>query len=109
MGAALAFQAPEAAPIPSPPRGLTIVEFAAGEGGQIAIFTFPVSAQSRGILTPAERAVVTAILDGKSNAAIALARSTSVRTVANQVASIFKKLGVGSRAELVATHAAFDQ
>ena len=36
------------------------------------------------------------------NSAIAEARGTSVRTVANQIQAIFKKLGVSSRSELVA-------
>ena len=53
-------------------------------------------------LTKAERDVVTGILRGESNGAIAKRRGTHVRTVANQVAGIFRKLGAGSRAELVA-------
>lgn len=53
-------------------------------------------------LTPAERAVMALLLAGKSNAEIAKARKTAVRTVANQVASLFRKFGVGSRAELAA-------
>lgn len=57
-------------------------------------------------LTPAERQVVALLLEGKSNAQIARARRTSARTVANQVASIFKKLSVSSRAELLAMGAA---
>lgn len=55
-----------------------------------------------GRLSSAEQAVVAAIFAGKSNADIAKERGTSVRTVANQVASIFRKLGVKSRAQLVA-------
>lgn len=53
-------------------------------------------------LTNAERAVMALLLEGKSNAEIAKARKTAVRTVANQVASLFRKYGVGSRAELAA-------
>lgn len=62
-------------------------------------------------LTAAERDVVAQILQGKSNAAIARARGVAVRTVANQVASILKKLRVGSRAALIArlTRAAADR
>jgi DNA-binding NarL/FixJ family response regulator len=52
------------------------------------------------VLSPAERAVVGGIVDGQTNTAIA-GQSKSVRTVANQVASVFRKLGVGSRAELL--------
>jgi DNA-binding NarL/FixJ family response regulator len=54
-------------------------------------------------LSPAERAIALALLDGRSNSEIAKARRTSVRTVANQLASLFRKLGVGSRAEAVAS------
>ena len=53
-------------------------------------------------LTEAERDVVTGILRGESNGAIANRRGTHARTVANQVAGIFRKLGVRSRSELVA-------
>lgn len=53
-------------------------------------------------LTGAERDVLRMIVAGQSNAAIARQRRRSVRTVANQIASIFRKLGVGSRAELIA-------
>jgi DNA-binding CsgD family transcriptional regulator len=51
-------------------------------------------------LTLAERDVALAVLRGATNEEIAGRRSTSVRTVAHQVASIFKKLAVSSRAEL---------
>ena len=54
------------------------------------------------VLTPAEREVMTLLLAGKSNGEIARQRKTAVRTVANQVASLFRKLGVGSRAALAA-------
>jgi DNA-binding NarL/FixJ family response regulator len=53
-------------------------------------------------LTSAERQVVTGVLNGRTNAAIAMARRTSCRTVANQLAAIYRKLGVSSRWELAA-------
>lgn len=53
-------------------------------------------------LTPAERAVAARLLNGHDNARVARERGTSVRTIANQVASIFRKLGVSSRGELAA-------
>jgi DNA-binding NarL/FixJ family response regulator len=53
-------------------------------------------------LTVAEREVVAGVLNGRSNAAIAAARRTSTRTVANQLAAIYRKLGVSSRWELAA-------
>jgi DNA-binding NarL/FixJ family response regulator len=51
-------------------------------------------------LTDAERDVAQAVLRGLGNAAIAGARGTSARTVANQLRRIFDKLGVRSRGEL---------
>jgi DNA-binding CsgD family transcriptional regulator len=53
-------------------------------------------------LSDAERAVVTGILGGKRIAAIARERGTSPRTVSNQLASVYKKLGVSSRREVIA-------
>ena len=53
-------------------------------------------------LTPAEREVAELVIAGRSNAHIARARGTSVHTVGNQIASIFRKTGVASRFELVA-------
>lgn len=54
------------------------------------------------VLSDAERAVVTGILGGKRIAAIARERGTSPRTVSNQIASVYKKLGVSSRREVLA-------
>lgn len=54
------------------------------------------------VLTEAERVTALGICRGLSNAQIAEERGVVVRTVANQVASIFKKLGVWSRAEVAA-------
>jgi DNA-binding NarL/FixJ family response regulator len=53
-------------------------------------------------LTATEKAIFSALLAGQSNQQIATRRGRALRTVANQVAAIFHKLGVGSRAELVA-------
>jgi DNA-binding NarL/FixJ family response regulator len=53
-------------------------------------------------LTQAERDVLAAIIRGCSHQQVAAQRGTAKRTVANQVASIFCKLGVRSRRELVA-------
>lgn len=73
------------------------------DGQQLAILSFRIPDGPEGArLTAAEREVVAALLAGKSNAEIAKARETSTRTVANQVASIFRKLDVHSRAQLVA-------
>lgn len=73
-------------------------------GEDLAVFSFPLAPPVlRADLSAAERAVAEDLLDGRSNAEIATTRCTSVRTVANQVASVFKKLGVHSRSQLVAS------
>ena len=53
------------------------------------------------IFTPAESAVARLMVAGLPNAEIARARGTSVRTVANQVASVLRKAHVESRHQLV--------
>lgn len=53
-------------------------------------------------LTAAEQDVADRLLAGQPNALIALHRGTSLRTVGNQVASVFRKAGVSSRVELAA-------
>ncbi len=73
------------------------------DGQEFILLSYPVSrppAWDR--LSDAERAVAETLLGGWSNARIARERGVSVRTVANQVASVFRKLGVRSRAELAA-------
>ena len=73
------------------------------EDGEFVIFewpaTTPVMPRS---LTAAERAVALLALRGLTNRDIARLRGVSARTVANQLASVFRKMGVGSRRELVA-------
>jgi DNA-binding CsgD family transcriptional regulator len=70
-------------------------------GENLAIVSLPIPAPDLPAnITPAERAVIACLLSGMSNAETAKHRGTSARTVANQVASIFRKLGVFSRAEL---------
>ena len=53
-------------------------------------------------LTDAEREVVAHLVTGSTNSDIANRRRTSENTVANQVHSVYLKLGVHSRAELAA-------
>jgi DNA-binding NarL/FixJ family response regulator len=71
----------------------------------ITLFVAPPSAVEAGpwwaaSLSRSERDVVVAVLEGKSHRQIAIERGRSVRTVANQVGSVFRKLGISSRAEL---------
>lgn len=54
------------------------------------------------VLPPAMREVTLLTLEGFDNAAIAGVRGTSVRTVAKQLEAIYRRLGVGSRRELIA-------
>jgi DNA-binding CsgD family transcriptional regulator len=52
-------------------------------------------------LSSAEHEIARLIVEGRSNAEIAVRRTTSVHTVANQLARVFHKLGVGSRPGLL--------
>jgi DNA-binding NarL/FixJ family response regulator len=51
-------------------------------------------------LTPRERAVVTHLLDGRSNDEIASALGITTRTVEAHLARLFERLGISSRTEL---------
>jgi DNA-binding NarL/FixJ family response regulator len=66
------------------------------------VLSYPHAALSApAVLTSTEQVIFSALLRGQSNQDIATSRGRALRTVANQVAAIFQKLGVGSRAELV--------
>ncbi len=54
------------------------------------------------LLTPAEQSIVRDVVCGQSNGSISRRRGTSERTVANQLASIYRKLNLASRQELIA-------
>ena len=60
-------------------------------------------------LTDSESDVAARIFRGQSTHTIASERSVSPSTLANQLASIFAKLGVASRAELVVMLRALDE
>jgi DNA-binding CsgD family transcriptional regulator len=98
---------PEAVPALdiAPPPDLRAVRFDLGNDGfAILDFSFPPQEhlECAAVLTPAEREVVELVLRGKSNREVAEARGTSVRTVANQLAVAFRKLGVSGRLQLYA-------
>jgi DNA-binding CsgD family transcriptional regulator len=57
-------------------------------------------------LTPAELAVTRLLVEGKSYAQMARLRQTSARTVANQLAAAFHRLGISGRSELLCLLAA---
>jgi DNA-binding CsgD family transcriptional regulator len=70
-------------------------------GEEMAVFSYRLQPSDLPkSLTAAEREVALAIIAGRSNAEIAVHRGRSPRTVANQVASLFVKLGLRSRNEL---------
>ena len=71
------------------------------EGVEYLYATYPSDITLPDGLTDAEADVAKMIAAGRSNAEIAEARSVSVRTIANQVASIFRKVGVSSRSDLL--------
>jgi DNA-binding CsgD family transcriptional regulator len=89
-----------------PPEDLVVHSFVLGSD-EYLLLDFPLRNGRRGVgftngLTPGERAVLELILGGQSTSEIARARGTSLRTVANQIAAIYRKVGVRSRRELFA-------
>jgi DNA-binding NarL/FixJ family response regulator len=85
-----------------PPPGLEVVSMHV-QGREFVLLRFPIAAtQLPSSLSRAEREVVAGVLQGRSNTEIAAQRGTSLRTVAVQLQSIFRKLHVGSRIELTA-------
>jgi DNA-binding NarL/FixJ family response regulator len=72
-------------------------------GEQYVVMSLPANphANDEG-LSEAERLVAADAAAGLSNAAIAKKRGRSARTIANQLASVYRKLDVASRAELAA-------
>lgn len=88
-----------------PPQGLSAHRFDIGPDA-FAVLEFPLGNPTTpppaASLTESEQSVMQLVLEGMSNQEIAKARRRAVRTIANQVASIFRKLGIGSRCELYA-------
>lgn len=84
----------------TPPRATVTPVLIAGVCGVIIDLPIdPVALPA--CLTEAEREIVTFVLQGQSNQEIADARGVRYRTIANQLASVFRKLQVWSRTELV--------
>ena len=67
---------------------------------ELVVFSWDI-AEPPQALTSAERDVLTRVVRGESNQAIASARNTSVRTIANQVASLLRKCAAASRFDLI--------
>jgi len=53
------------------------------------------------MLSPAELDVARLIVEGRTHAEVAVLRRRSVRTIANQLTTVFRKLGISGRAELL--------
>lgn len=84
------------------PRGLRATTVR-GPEGEYLVLSRPVDGPRLPTsLSDAEADVARRVVAGETNEQIAANRGTSARTVANQIASIFRKLGVASRTELVA-------
>jgi DNA-binding CsgD family transcriptional regulator len=98
-------------PVLGAPTGLVVDTFDVG-GETFALLEWPAArltsrAGPSGVGpvppgAPAQREVLELLLRGLSNAEIARQRGRSERTVAHQVDRLFRRLRVGSRAELVA-------
>jgi DNA-binding NarL/FixJ family response regulator len=70
-------------------------------GGDYLVLTYPTPRWSLPpCLSSTEQRIVLDLIAGSSQHAIARGRGTSARTVANQVASIYRKLNIHSRIEL---------
>lgn len=85
-----------------PPKGLEVKQV--GSRDEFVLLSWPTPARAPPgdeLLTPAEHEVLALVVTGATNAQVARARGTSVRTVANQMARLFDKLGAGSRYELI--------
>jgi DNA-binding NarL/FixJ family response regulator len=71
------------------------------EHGEYLVLSYPIKRPaSFAKLNAAELAVIEAVLEGTSHKEIARARDVSVRTVANQLASAYRKLGVSSATDV---------
>jgi len=81
------------------PPGL-VVERQGDSGAGGVVLSFPLSEPPlRPHLTPVEQEILRDLAHGLSNGEIACRRGVSIRTVANQLAHLFRKLGVHSRLE----------
>jgi DNA-binding NarL/FixJ family response regulator len=85
-----------------PPRDLRAWELVVGRDVYVLFEWGAAQAVEPANLTKAEGAVLRQLLQGQSNAQIARLRGTALRTVTNQISSLFRKLGVHSRTELIA-------
>jgi DNA-binding NarL/FixJ family response regulator len=85
-------------PPPLPPD--LVAEIIEVGGETLVVFSFASAREVPGALTEAEQAIAGLTLQGLTTAQIAAARGVASATVASQLQSIYRKLGVASRAEL---------
>ena len=98
----MASSSPPPRPVVPAPLGLR-VQVMPWRSERLLVLSHPVAAPDLPPeLTTAEREVLLGLLAGEVHENLAKSRGTSARTVANQVGAIFRKLGVSSRAELLA-------
>ena len=88
-------------------RNLDVFRVASGDE-VVLVISWSGARVDFGALTDAERAVARDAAHGLSNLQIAKRRRRAPRTVANQLSSAFRKLGVSSRADLIARYAQDD-
>jgi DNA-binding CsgD family transcriptional regulator len=81
------------------PAGLALERYSDGRSG-VLLLSFPLRGPACARLTRTERCVARDVVLGLSNQAIARRRAVSVHTIANQLAGMFRKLGVHSRLDL---------
>ena len=93
---------PRKPPQPSAPSDFRAAELRSDERSFI-VMSYPLPAwEMPDVLTAAEKEVLRALLAGATARELAGQRGVSPRTIANQIASVFKKLGAQSRLELAA-------
>jgi DNA-binding NarL/FixJ family response regulator len=85
----------------NPPRGLAVRRLTLGDL-EVAVLSFCLpSLHFPPELTPAEREIASLLCEGRPLKTIAKLRHRSRCTILNQARSIYAKLGVHSRAEMV--------
>jgi DNA-binding NarL/FixJ family response regulator len=85
--------------VPAPP-GLVVEKLRCGDE-ELLVFSWEQPPADVTALTCAERDVLARVVRGATNRAIARARRTSTRTVANQVSRLLRKTGSPSRFDLI--------
>lgn len=88
--------------LPVPRGALAFTLEHAGEEHLVVSLGTPREIAWPATLTASERAIAAHIVAGRSTEQIARARGRSSRTIANQIASLLRKLEVASRVQLAA-------